>query len=58
MTRGMLFWVIFIIGTLFGLYVDYTPGQPYPFKRGMWVVVIFILLGLLGWSVFGPAVKG
>jgi hypothetical protein len=50
--------MIYIIALLFGFYVDYTPNQPYPFKRGLWVFVMFVLIGILGWRVFGEAIRG
>lgn len=51
MSIGLLFWVIMVIGLLFGIYTNRaTPGP--------WVtnnLVLWILLALLGWSEFGPA---
>lgn len=58
MTRGLLFWVIMIILLILaiGSYWGHSFGGSY------WVVgmsaVQYILIGLLGWQVFGPAVKG
>jgi hypothetical protein len=50
MTLGLLFWVIAIISVLFGFwssrtpaYASYTWGAP------------FVLILILGWQVFGPA---
>lgn len=55
MEKGTLFWVIFIVALVFygwGWYVP--PDRPY---RHAWGIVVFVLLGLLGWQVFGQAVK-
>jgi len=45
-----------LVGLVFGLYTNRGPG-----KMGTWVgdnIVFWILLALLGWKVFGPAVHG
>jgi len=52
MSAGLLFWVIMIIGLLFGLYTNRA-------TLGPWVsgnLVLWVLLALLGWKVFGPAI--
>ena len=52
MSIGLLFWVIMIIGLLFGLYTNRATPM-------IWVgnnLVLWILLALLGWAVFGPAI--
>ena len=52
MSIGLLFWVIMIVGLLFGLYQNRATPI-------VWVgnsLVIWILLALLGWQVFGPAI--
>jgi len=54
MNIGMIFWVIMIVGFVFGLYTNRT-------TPGAWLgnnFVTFILLALLGWKVFGPAIHG
>ncbi len=57
MTLSVLFWFLMIISLIFGLWRDYAPGQPYPFRAGVWNVLLFVLLGILGWAVFGAAIK-
>lgn len=58
MTRGMIFWVIMIILFILGIgaYWGHSGSGMY-WGMGM-TVVEFVLLALLGWQVFGPAVKG
>jgi len=48
----MLFWLVL------GFWAEYIPGQPFPVRRGVWNFLIFVLLTLLGWQVFGSPVKG
>lgn len=53
MTRGQLFWLIMIlvfIGSLFWFWPNYG-------YMGM-SAVVFVLLALIGWKVFGPPIKG
>jgi hypothetical protein len=57
MTLSVLYWVLMLLWLLFSLWSDYTPNQPYPFRRGAWSFMTFILLLILGWRVFGSPVK-
>ncbi len=54
MTIQLLFWVIFVVSLLFGGYSN-RAGE----KFGAWLrndLIFWILIGLLGWQVFGPAI--
>ena len=55
MTKGNIFWVIMIIWFLFGLWTNWPAqgAKPWPLVGN---VVLWVLLGLLGWAVFGGAV--
>jgi hypothetical protein len=57
MTKQLLFWVLMLIWLVFSLWFDYVPGQPYPMRRGIYGVLLFVLLAVLGWAVFGAPVK-
>lgn len=57
MPMGVLFWVIMIIWLLFGFYWNRSD-----FSRGNYSIVggnmmLFILLAILGWRVFGPILQ-
>jgi hypothetical protein len=53
MSTGLLFWVIMIIGVLLYGFAWYNPDPRFaPFPN----VVLWILLALLGWAVFGPEI--
>jgi hypothetical protein len=57
MPMGILFWVLMILWFLFGLYWnsgDIRTGN-YGLVGGN--LLLFILLGLLGWHVFGPVLQ-
>ena len=57
MPLGILFWVIFVISFLFGLWSNYEAGQPFPVKRAGTYLVLWLLVGMLGWKVFGSVVQ-
>jgi len=57
MPAGLLFWIIMLIWILAGLWSDYTPGQPYPFKRLPGNLMTFVLFLVIGWKVFGPPIQ-
>jgi len=57
MPKEMWFWVLYLICIVFGLGSGYTPGQPYTFRNWGGHLAIFILIGVLGWAVFGTPVK-
>ena len=50
MSIALLFWVIMLVGLLFGVYTNRTSPI-------VWVsnnLVLWVLLALIGWRVFGP----
>ncbi len=57
MTLAVLFWVLMIVSVVFGLWSGYTPGQPYPFRTWGGSVLLYVLLAILGWAIFGAPVK-
>ena len=55
MSAGIWFWIIYVISLVFGLGWAYrTPESrsyaPYGF-------VLWVLIGLVGWGVFGPPIR-
>jgi len=52
MSIGLLFWVIMIIGLLFGGYSNRATIAVWAINN----LVLWVLLALLGWAVFGAAV--
>lgn len=52
MSTALLFWVIMLLWLFFGLYRDRSAG---PWNLGGHVI-LWVLLALLGWKVFGPAI--
>jgi len=58
MNRATWFWVIMGVWLLFELWASWRPGG----GAGVWcrnvggIIIVWVLLALLGWQVFGPAV--
>ena len=57
MPLGILFWVIYVIAILFGVWSNYAAADPaWPRRAGAYGV-LWLLVGFLGWTVYGPVVK-
>jgi hypothetical protein len=57
MPIGILFWVLMILWLLLGLYwnsPEWKTGN-YGILGGN--ILLFVLLGLIGWRVFGPVLQ-
>lgn len=55
MTRGLLFWVLMILWAISALFGVTIIGANAVYVS---VVLLIVLFALLGWQVFGPAIKG
>jgi hypothetical protein len=57
MSIGLAFWVLMLVWLVFGIgwHFGFVPGTVAPWANGL---LIFILLGLLGWHSFGPPLHG
>lgn len=52
MNRSMLFWLVYVVAVILLALVRY------PFsKQSLGDAILFALIGLLGWSVYGPMVR-
>lgn len=57
MSIGLLFWVIMFVWLLFGLWSNWPAGGTTTgFRPVGGLVILWILLALLGWRVFGAAI--
>ena len=59
MSKGTAFWILMLLWLIFGL-INYWPGTAVgliAFAPLGGALVLWILLALLGWQVFGSAVK-
>jgi hypothetical protein len=55
MAAGIWFWIVFVIIGLFGGMWGFTSPCDRRWLGGSFVV--YILIGLLGWGVFGPPIR-
>jgi hypothetical protein len=56
MNKGLVFWIIMVVAVVFQVGVWQAPDRMgrYGWAGGF---VVFVLLALLGWQVFGAAIK-
>jgi hypothetical protein len=59
MTLAMIFWMLFILWLILGLYgwTTWPPGSPQVHFWGGFVLLTALLF-FLGWGVFGFVIKG
>ena len=57
MPLSIWFWVIYVIAILLGGWSNYEPAQPLWYRRAGAYLVLWALVGMLGWATFGPVVK-
>ena len=55
MTLSILFWFLMILWFIFGGMWWYQPDVPH--WRGPTALLAFVLFGILGWAVFGAAIR-
>jgi hypothetical protein len=61
MSAAIWFWILFVITLVFGVFIQ-NPWRPaggpsYPWAPfGSWLI-LFVLIGILGWGVFGPPIR-
>jgi len=55
MPMSILFWVVYLLAVVVGYWSNY--GQADWPRRAGGYGVLWLLVGILGWQVFGPAVK-
>ncbi len=54
MSKGLLFWILMLLWAIFAIA---------PLWGGGWIpiggsLLLFVLLALLGWKLFGPPIQG
>lgn len=54
MALGLLFWVLMILTLIFGGWQWHTGSPQWPWGNSL---LVYILLGLLGWAVFGAPIR-
>jgi hypothetical protein len=54
MTMGLAFWILMLVSLVFGFFASRLVGPYGPIGSNL---LLFILLLLLGWQVFGAPIK-
>jgi len=54
MPLGILFWVLMVVSLVFNFWSYRNPTQPYGWGGGL---LVFILLAILGWKLFGSVIQ-
>ncbi len=52
MPVGILFWVLYVVSFIFGGWAAWPVDR----RSGTWLIVM-VLIGIIGWQVFGPVVQ-
>jgi len=61
MSANIWFWILWVLTLVFGIFVQ-NPWRPnnspsYPWAPfGSWLI-LFILIGIVGWGVYGPPIR-
>ena len=56
MTLAVLFWVLMIIWLIFGFWNNWPAQGTAPWRPIGGHLLTWVLLAILGWQVFGPAI--
>lgn len=55
MSAGIWFWIIYVLCVLFGFWALWPAAGGYHVLA--FPGVVFVLIGLLGWGIFGPPIQ-
>jgi len=58
MGRGLLFWILMILWFLSVVGLPLVPAAAQPYGAFVSTLLLFVLFALLGWDVYGPALRG
>ncbi len=53
MTFSLLFWILMLLWAFFGIAPAWPTGATPAYRAFVGSLLLFILIGLLGWKVFG-----
>lgn len=59
MKIGLLFWILMLLWLLFGLWVNWPAGTSdgHAFAPVGGSLLLFVVIGILGWKVFGAPLQ-
>ena len=56
MPISILFWVLYVLGFLFGAFVFWPLGPTNRWSAGF-SLLVYALIGIIGWRAFGPVIQ-
>jgi TctA family transporter len=56
MNKGFAFWLLWVISVVLSMFL-YYPDWRSNYRPSVVTIIIFILLGILGWAVFGAPIQ-
>jgi hypothetical protein len=54
----IVFWVLYLLALVFGFIIPAAGPSPFNWRGSAGSLLIFVLIGILGWQVFGAAIRG
>ena len=57
MRIGLLFWILMLVWLIFGFWTTWPTGTTQDFRPAGGNLLLFIVIALLGWKVFGSPLK-
>lgn len=59
MKIGVLFWILMLLWLVFGVWANWpaASGSTVAFGPVGWSLLLFVLVGILGWKVFGAPLQ-
>jgi hypothetical protein len=58
MQKSLLFWILMLFWLLVGVWSIWPATGAAAYGVAGWGLVLFLLIGLLGWKVFGAPLQG
>ena len=56
MSFALIYWILMLLWLVFGIWINWPAGGPANVKPLGGTLLLFILLVLLGWKVFGAPI--
>ena len=57
MSKELFFWIVYLISFFGWGWSVYNPSEPLWYRRAGGNLVMWLLIAILGWAVFGPPIR-
>lgn len=58
MSFSLCFWILMLLWAVFGIFPGWPRGENVKYGPFAGTIILFVLIGLLGWKTFGPPIHG